>query len=528
MVSETATEDQDGQAQQVQDDDAPMPANSPALPAAQSAPTPPPAVEPPGEPARPANGDRAGQRGGFLGQSIFGRTVRGLFRSRRGFDPATIHPDLPDADLDLVRGQIEISIAARGGEVAARAEAAALGRAYLTLSETGRLRFFRLLAERYDIDVIAVRQASDALAVARDPEAAAAARRALRQATTSPRMRLFLGFNSLDEGVKFLVTMRRDLVVLVRHHPELRAVDDELFELLRSWFDVGFLQLTRVTWDTSASLLEKLMAYEAVHKMRSWEDLKNRLHTDRRVFAFFHPSMTDEPLIFVQIALVNGMADAIPPLLERSGREIRPDEADTAIFYSISNAQRGLAGVSFGDFLIKRVVERLSHEFPNLKTFATLSPIPGFRRWLMAGLGAQGADFLTPGESQALTKAFGEAMTVAGFDGLVAGGAWLETDNAAKVRPVLMKLVARYLTTQRGGRETLRRALDPVTHFHLTNGARVERINWMGDPSDNGLSQSYGLMVNYLYRLSDIEDNHEAYRLNGEIRTSNPVRNLAG
>ncbi len=468
----------------------------------------------------------SGRGAGFLGQTLFGRTIRGLFRSRRGFDPATIDPDLPDGDLERVRRQIEISIAARGGEVAARAEAAALGRAYLGLSDTGKLAFFKLLGECYDIDPKAVQIAADALAAAGGAEEAAQARRALRQAVTSPRMRLFHGFNSLDEGVKFLVTMRQDLVPLARAHPELRPVDDELFELLRSWFDVGFLRLTRVTWETPAALLEKLMAYEAVHKMRSWDDLKYRLHTDRRVFAFFHPSMPDEPLIFVQVALVNGMAHAIPPLLDTDGRDLRPEEADTAIFYSISNAQQGLAGVSFGDFLIKRVVERLSQDFPNVKTFATLSPIPGFRRWLMKGL-EDSEGFLQPGEVQAITKALGEESTAL-LRSLLDSGQWREGDNAALVQPILTKLVARYLTGLRVAKDGSRRALDPVSHFHLMNGARVERINWLGDPSENGLSQSFGLMVNYLYRLPDIEDNHEAYRLRGEIKASNAVRGLVG
>ncbi len=472
--------------------------------------------------------DRGPARTGFLGQTLFGLNFRDLFRSRRGFDPAAIEPDLPDADLERVRNQIEISIAARGGEVAARAEAAVLGRAYLSLSEEGRLRFFRLLAEDYDIDRAAVCEAAHALAHADDPETGAAARRALRLAATSRRMRLFHGFNSLDEGVKFLVTMRRDLVSLAARHPELKAVDDELFELLRSWFDVGFLRLERLTWETPAALLEKLMAYEAVHKMRSWEDLKNRLHTDRRVFAFFHPGMLDEPLIFVQIALVNGMADAIPPLLDTSNRDFRPQDADTAIFYSISNAQRGLAGVSFGDFLIKRVVERLSGDFPNLKTFATLSPMPGFRRWLTAGLRTDGPAFFTPAETQTAVKALGSEDAPARLHDILLKDDWCGEDADEAVRVVMTKCAARYLTGLRVARDGGKRALDPVSHFHLSNGARIERINWMGDPSENGIAQSFGLMVNYLYRLGDIEDNHEAYRLNAEIRTSNPVRALIG
>ncbi len=465
-----------------------------------------------------------GRDDSFWRDTLFGRAVRDWLAQWRRFDSMAIEPHLPDGDLDRVRRQIDLSIAARGGEVAARAEAAALGHAYLRLDEAGKLRFFQLLAEDYDLDTGALVTAAHAVEQARDPAAAAEARRSLRQAATSPRLRLFLGFNTLDEGVKFLIAMRADLMALARRHGELKPVDEELFDLLRSWFDVGFLRLTQVTWQAPAALLEKFIAYEAVHAMRSWDDLKHRMEGDRRLFAFFHPTMPDEPLIFVQVALVNGMAARIPPLLDESAPAIAAHTADTAIFYSISNAQKGLAGVSFGDFLIKRVVRELSRELPNLKTFATLSPIPGLRHWLDRGLAGEieaGTPFLTPVERAALEKALGSDHTVAMVRDLL---------NAAvpdgRLEPVLARLAARYLTTRQAAGEGRMRALDPVAHFHLSNGARIERLNWLADPSENGLRQSYGLMVNYLYRLSAIEDHHEAYRLNGDIKTSSAVRGL--
>jgi malonyl-CoA decarboxylase len=304
----------------------------------------------------------------------------------------------------------------------------------------------------------------------------------------------------------------------------MSALEADLKQLLAGWFDIGFLELRRITWESPAALLEKLSAYEAVHEVRSWSDLKNRLDSDRRCFAFFHPRMPDEPLIFVEVALVDGLAGNIQTLLDEQAPVGDSRAADTAIFYSISNAQKGLVGISFGGFLIKRVVDQISAEFPRLKNFATLSPLPGFRAWLDGRLAAMD-DILKPAEQKALSAVARESPKGVTLKELMATHDWAKTPAvAAALQPPLLRLAAQYLLTAK--RED-GRALDPVTHFHLSNGARVERINWLADTSPKGLAQSAGMMVNYLYRTADIEANHEAYTGEGVVAASSEVRALA-
>ena len=455
--------------------------------------------------------------------SFLDRTVANLRRAWRGFSQgAVVAPGLPEEDKDWLRERIDDCLAARGGEASARSRAAELGRAYLALNREGRARFLKLLAEDYDLDRETVDQAAAALGEAGDIDARRRAERRLRAALVPPRVRLLTQFNALPQGVKFLVDLRAELLELVKEEPALRGLDDDLRELLASWFDIGFLDLRQIAWGSPAALLEKLVAYEAVHQIRSWEDLKNRLDSDRRCFAFFHPRMPDEPLIFVEIALVNGIAGSVQMLLDEAAPDLDPNEADTAIFYSISNAQAGLAGVSFGDFLIKRVVQELARELPNLRTFATLSPVPGFRAWLIRKLQEQGEELLSPDERAEIAQAAGEADAAAGLKALL-NRRWLDDAAAeAALRPVLLRLCARHLLVER----ERGRAMDRVAHFHLTNGARLERINWKGDVSANGLRQSVGLMVNYLYKLSDIDRNHEAYSGEGRAAASSAVRRL--
>ena len=293
---------------------------------------------------------------------------------------------------------------------------------------------------------------------------------------------------------------------------------------MTSWFDVDFLELRRITWDNaSAALLEKLIAYEAVHAIDGWVDLKNRLDSDRRCFAYFHPRMPDEPLIFVEVALVHGLADNIHALLDETMPVLDPETVDTAIFYSISNAQKGLAGISFGNFLIKRVAESLSLEFKGLKKFATLSPIPGFMKWLNGALANGDPVLLTPGERKALSAAVGHSAGAKGvLKTLLKNPQWPDdlTISEALHAP-LMRLCARYLIKEKG---LNKRTLDPVAHFHLTNGANIESLNWRADLSPRGIKNSAGLMINYLYDLGRVEDNHEAYTSNGKIKASSAVR----
>lgn len=430
-----------------------------------------------------------------------------------------VRPDLPDDDIDRLREAMAECLEGRGGEVSARARAADLGRAYLTLDATGRSRFLSLMAHDFATDGALVDAAIAALAETDGAEARMRAESALSQALISPRKNLLKQFNGLPGGIKFLVDLRGDLLQIRHTDPALQGLDADLKDLLRSWFDIGFLKLDRITWDAPAALLEKLIAYEAVHQIQSWDDLKNRLDSDRRCFAFFHPNMPNEPLIFVEVALVAGMADNIQALLDEQAPPNDPDDADTAIFYSISNAQLGLSGISFGSFLIKRVVDSLAGEVKNLKHFATLSPIPGFRTWLNGLLDADDETLLSAAEARVLTK---HSFTESGNDALrsLLKIAWHEDDKtAALLKRPLCRLCARYLLVEKraGG------PLDPVARFHLRNGASIQRINWLADTSQRGLDESAGMMVNYRYRLEMIEANHEAFTGEGRIMASKAV-----
>ena len=425
----------------------------------------------------------------------------------------TLRPDLPEDDAARLRRQMLACLDPLGGEVTARARAAALGRSYLALNGGGRERFLRILAEEFDTDHDAVDRCCAAVQAATATAERIAAERELRGALSPPRVNLLRHFNALPEGVKFLVDMRAELLGFVNGEAPMRALADDLRELLANWFDIGFLELKRITWDSPAALLEKFMAYEAVHEIRGWTDLKNRLEADRRCFAFFHPRMPEEPLIFVEIALVKGMSGNIQGLLDEAAPLGDPQEADSAIFYSISNCQRGLVGISLGDFLIKRVVDALAADLPQLKTFATLSPMPGFRNWL--GAEAERGGKLLPAEARAVQTLAASLAEPPEREllALIDTPGWAEdARTAAVLREPLMRLAAQYLLQARAPSG---RALDPVAHFHLTNGARIDRLNWLGDRSVNGMQQSAGLMVNYLYRLDEIEANHAAYQEGG-------------
>ncbi|MFC7451500.1 malonyl-CoA decarboxylase [Insolitispirillum peregrinum] len=443
-----------------------------------------------------------------------------------------LQPDLPDSDREIVRAQMKSCLEGKGGDVSARTRAAQLGKAYLSLNAKGKEHFLRLMAEDFDTDHRAVDAAISRLLAAVDPDARDQAERSLRKTLDAPRRKLLTQFNALPNGVKFLVDMRSDLMPLAKKDRHLRGLENDLKYLLRSWFDVGFLELRQITWDSPASILEKIVAYEAVHAIKDWHDLKNRLDSDRRLYAFFHPRMPDEPLIFVQVALLAGLAGNIQELLDIGAPVGDASEANTAIFYSISNAQRGLDGISFGNFLIKKVVQTLSKEFSNLKTFATLSPMPGFRKWLDGYLAEKGDAALLPAEQKQLA-AFAKKQGLSGKTGLA--GCLQRPDLledaalAEVIREPLIRLGALYLALEKrpareeGGVAT---AANPVAHFHLTNGARIERLNWVGDRSANGMEQAYGLMVNYLYKLNEIERNHEIYSEQGKAVLSSSVRAL--
>ena len=354
-----------------------------------------------------------------------------------------------------------------------------------------------LMSEVFTADQAKVKAAQAKFAAAVGTPDEAAAEVLYRRSTVSPRRRLLQRFSVNADGVRFLVDMRAEMQSALKADRRLLALDVEMEYMFSTWFDVGFLELRSLSWDSPASLLEKLIQYEAVHDIRSWTDLKNRLDSDRRCYGFFHPRLPGEPLIFVEVALVDAMASSITPLLDEAGAAADLKKATTAIFYSISSTQTGLRGVSFGDSLIKRVVETLKAEFPKLKTFATLSPIPGLRGWLGRNL---------PELAAQLQEAQAQGIDL------------LALDEKAPLRVALLKAAARYL-----GREMPHgNPADPVARFHLGNGARVERLNWAGDPSAKGLKQSYGLMVNYLYDVKRL-DKHRAMLEAGKIAVSSEV-----
>jgi len=372
------------------------------------------------------------------------------------------------------------------------------------LDASDRHGFQRYLATEFQPDRAALRAAAERYLADGTAEAAAA----LARAVDPPRQELLRRINMAPGGTGALIAMRSEIASWLRDEPELKLLDTDLKHLFASWFNRGFIELRRLDWQTPAAVLEKLIAYEAVHEINGWDDLRRRLAPDRRCFAFFHPALPGEPLIFVEVALVQGLATAMPPLLARETDEeaarAQAARADTAIFYSISNCQDGLRGISFGNFLIKQVVEELQAEFPQLKRFSTLSPVPGFRRWLMQRL-AEGSD-----------------PDTALLPELERDGWWHDLAQSEKLRPALMRLCALYLTRQPspGSR------VDPVARFHLGNGARLERVNWLGNAAPRGIQESFGIMVNYLYDHDSIENNHEAFVRDGTIVRSPEVDTL--
>jgi malonyl-CoA decarboxylase len=375
---------------------------------------------------------------------------------------------------------------------------------YDQLDQSQRAKWFDALRREFAPNPARVLAAAQAYA----NDASAANLEALTIAAEPPRQELLRRLNRAPGGTRAIVGMREKLLDALRKDEELQQVDADFRHLLSSWFNPGFLQMVRVDWNSPAMLLEQVIQHEAVHEVRGWGDLKRRLQSDRRCFAFFHPVMPNEPLIFVEVALVEKMADKIGPLLdaEVSGDT---DRFRTAVFYSISNCQPGLRGVSLGNFLIKQVVDRLSQEFPRLNMFCTLSPIPGFRDWLkqqlnnkFAGLATRPSEKLNTAVRALAASKLGEFVNASAAD--------LRAESAAidKLEAPLLCLAAAYLT---GLGETLGTSRDAVARFHLNNGAKLDRLNWRADESDKGLRQSLGLMVNYVYEPKRIEANHEKF-----------------
>jgi malonyl-CoA decarboxylase len=375
---------------------------------------------------------------------------------------------------------------------------------YASLPVQARVDYFRLLARDFGPDQQQLRSAWARYDQAPSP----ATLQALLRAVEPPRQELFRRLNLAPGGTRALVAMREDLIEHGDDDPDLVSVEDDLVHLLYSWFNRGFLVMQRITWSTPADILERIIRYEAVHTIQGWDDLQRRVQPpDRRCYAFFHPSLVDEPLIFVEVALTREIPSSIQDILAEE-REVLPvEQATTAVFYSISNCQPGLRGVSFGNFLIKQVVEDISRDLPSLDTFVTLSPAPGFGRWL---------------------KSLAENPDAAGLDGVDASAFALlrtpdwhqDSTTRERLRPFLLGLAAFYYLHAKTARD---KPLDPVARFHLGNGARLEQLNFLGDTSAKGMREAAGLMVNYLYDLRFIEANHEAFANHGTVAASKAV-----
>ena len=395
------------------------------------------------------------------------------------------------------------------GEASGVAIARELLDRYRALGPDDRKAFFRILAESFKPNPEAVKRAAAAFL----DSPGEATLHQLRDAVESPRQEFFRRLNLAPGATAEIVAMRRDLLRVLKGEPAFASVDDDMAHLFASWFNRGFLVLRRIDWQTPAAILEKIIQYEAVHEIQGWEDLRRRLDpADRRCFAFFHPSLIDEPLIFVEVALTREVPGHIQDLIgDPTPLSTEPaPPPTTAVFYSISNCQEGLRGISFGNFLIKQVVEELAREQPQLKTFVTLSPVPTFARWLDRVVADEAAGAATDADRVALQ--------------MLSDPGWIDDpDEAETLKPALLALAAHYFLQARSHDN---RPMDPVARFHLGNGARLERINWLGDVSEKGLREGHGLMVNYLYELKDIERNHEAYANDGEIVASRNVRGL--
>jgi len=391
---------------------------------------------------------------------------------------------------------------------------------YRKLAKDQHISFFTYLFEKLNPQADAVLKAAQNFAA----ESTARNYIYLQKVSESPRQELFRRLNRAGHGTAAVVQMRRDLLQLLDKKPELAAVDFDMRHLLSSWFNPGFLKMHRVDWKSPAEVLEKLIQHEAVHAIDGWDDLRRRLQPDRRCFAFFHPQLPSEPLIFVEVALLPEIPMVITPLVDKKAETVdQPSQYKVAVFYSISNCEPGLRGVSMGNFLIKRVAEQLHAEFPSLKTFVTLSPIPGFMDWVSAGANL-GDDVPAERMKPNLRVARDQALAVLKLDVQSwtekLGAGWHPDLASPKERDALLCLAAIYLGLGSTGRNG-----NPVAKFHLGNGAKLHLVNWAGDLSRKGLRQSAGLMVNYLYDLGNVEENHEKFA-NGEIVYSRAVGKL--
>jgi malonyl-CoA decarboxylase len=424
-----------------------------------------------------------------------------------GFAPRPSRP-LPRGTAHTAKKTIALchSLLSERGEVSGSRLAAEALDSYKALDHRARRAFFESLIREFSPDPEEVGKAGDAYRD--DPSAENLAR--LQRVVEPPRQELFRRLNLAPDGTRILVAMRSQVLQESDRTSRLKPIAADLAHLFTSWFNRGFLVLRRIDWRTSAVVLEKLIQYEAVHQIQGWHDLRRRLESDRRCYAFFHPALPDEPIIFIEVALTRGLSDTVQALLDPDSPVLDVETAEWAIFYSITNCQDGLRGVPFGSFLIKRVVENLSKELPRIRKFATLSPVTGFRKWLSEKAAAMNASAKLAPFAAAVTK--------------LDDPQWMDdAELRAELPRCLLPLAAYYLlqAKQNGG------PLDAVARFHLKNGARLERINWLGDTSASGLQRSAGLTANYVYKLAEVERNHELYVREHKVRASREIETLA-
>jgi malonyl-CoA decarboxylase len=436
----------------------------------------------------------------FSGMPSFLSNLVRLVRERRG------------TDMDFLCHHL----LSERGEASQTVLAQEIIKAYTVMNAAERRSFFDMLCRNFGPDEAAILRA--AAAYKRTPDLANLA--VLSAAVEAPRQELLRRINTATRGTETLVAMRGHLLQAATNGSDFQPLDADLKHLFRSWFNRGFLRMERITWQTSALTLEKLMAYESVHEINGWPDLRRRLEADRRCFAFFHPALTDEPIIFVEVALTKGLTGDLAPLLDIHAPVLPPAQADTAIFYSISNCLKGLRGIAFGNFLLKQVVTDLAAEFSNIKTYGTLSPLPNLARALQNqtdehGFTRERLSRLLADHAEALTDAGGRRDPIEAFLEILKQ----PLANRDVLAKPLQRIALAYLTQVRQNGKLY----DPVATFHLSNGARLERIHPFGNLRPYGLQASFGVTANYLYVPADLEENHERFVREGEIRVSHDL-----
>ena len=391
-----------------------------------------------------------------------------------------------DTKTSITTKEFIDNVASAKGEVSALGYAELLMQHCEQLNEKELIKFFKLIRDNFEITSEELFRATEKYKLEKNSENLIQ----LMKVSEPKRREIFRRCNGISRGTIRLVNLRKRLLALLNKNPQLKAVDYDLVYLFKNWFNRGFLILRPINWETPAHILEKIIAYEAVHEINSWDELRSRLAPkDRRCFAFFHPAMQDEPIIFVEVALMKDIPSKIENVLKEKRDIFEPEETSVAVFYSISNCQKGLAGISFGNFLIKQVANDLNLEFKNLKKFVTLSPVPGLRKWISNKY---------PKFDMNLEK-------------------YKKPEQFLKVHDTMMGYVGNYfLNSDRPDKMPN----DPVARFHLGNGASLEQINYLGDVSLNGIKLSAGLMVNYLYDLDKVEQNHEQYISEKKINVS--------